>query len=71
MNIEKIDGKLYQEVDIKQLQSKLDQLKQQKESINYVALEDEYKSNVEHMKQYEETLDAEISKLELLLKDKK
>lgn len=71
MNIENINGKYYQELDVTQLESKLEQLIQQKLSINYEALKEEYKSNVENMKQYEDTLDKEIRKLEEVLNRKK
>ena len=67
MNIENINGKYYQELDVTQLESKLEQLNQQKLNIDYEALEEEYKSNVDNMKQYEYSLDKEIIKLEKVL----
>lgn len=68
MKVELINGKLYQEVDRKDIQSKLDQLEQQKTSIDYNALKVEYESNVAQLKGYEKSIDAEIRMLKDILK---
>ena len=67
-NIKKEDGKLYHEIDIKILQDKLVNLEQQKTSINYTALEEEYDNNVKALKDWEKSLDKQIEKLNELLK---
>ena len=68
MKVELINDKLYREVDRKDIQSKLDQFEQQKLSIDYNALKVEYESNVEQLKQYEKSIDAEILSLKDVLK---
>ena len=68
MKVELINGKFYQEVDRKDIQSKLDQLEQQKASIDYNALKVEYESNVAQLKEYEKGIDAEIKILKNILK---
>ena len=69
MNIKSIKGKFYQEVDLKNVQAKLDLLKEQKANINYDALKQEYEDNVANLQNYEKTLDAQITDLESLLKN--
>lgn len=69
MNIKSIKGKFYQEVDLKDIQGRLDLLKEQKANINYDALKQEYEDNVANLQNYEKTLDTQISDLEYLLKN--
>ena len=71
MSIEKINKKFYREVDQTEITSKLENLKAQKQNINYDALREEYKQSVANMQQYEASLDTQIVELEKVLEPDK
>lgn len=69
MNIKSIKGKFYQEVDLKDIEGRLELLKEQKANVNYDILKQEYEDNVANLQNYEKTLDGQIADLESLLKN--
>lgn len=67
MNIVKIEGKFYQEVNLDSLKKELEVLIEQKKSINYSFLKEEYEQNVKQLQEYESSLDEKIKQVEQLL----